>query len=216
MYKYIEAKVPYLGNKEKFIISNDINIKYMDELIVSYNNNLYLVRNLSKKMEVIDDIIDNKVIRLATNKDIILYNDNISKARKCKEDIQKIIKNFNLIMNLTDVFLSFDGKKMLVIYTSDNRVDFRELIKEILKVYRLKIELKQIGVRDKAQVIGGFGICVQQLCCKRFLKDFDSINISLAKKQKLALNPNRINGVCGRLMCCLKYEKKGASSDSTK
>ena len=112
-------------------------------------------------------------------------------------------------MNLIDVECTFDNNKLLFYFTSENRVDFRELVKDLASVFRTRIELRQIGVRDKAKMLGGLGICGRPFCCKSFLGDFQPVSIKMAKDQSLSLNPAKISGTCGRLMCCLKYEQDG-------
>ena len=110
-------------------------------------------------------------------------------------------------MNLVDVECTFDNSKLLFYFTADNRVDFRELVKDLAAVFRTRIELRQIGVRDKAKILGGIGICGREFCCKGHLQDFQPVSIRMAKEQGLSLNPTKISGCCGRLMCCLKYEQ---------
>ena len=109
-------------------------------------------------------------------------------------------------MSLIDANYTFDRDKLIIRFLADNRIDFRDLVKEIASIYKVRIELRQIGVRDKAKEVSGCGICGQKLCCSRFLKDLETVSITMAKNQNLSLNPNKINGVCGRLLCCLKYE----------
>ncbi|MEG0319405.1 MAG: regulatory iron-sulfur-containing complex subunit RicT, partial [Niameybacter sp.] len=119
---------------------------------------------------------------------------------------QKILKH-NLNMKLIDVEYTFDNNKILFYFTSDERVDFRELVKDLAAVFRTRIELRQIGVRDETKMCGGIGICGRGLCCNKFLSDFQPVSIKMAKDQSLSLNPTKISGICGRLMCCLKYEE---------
>ena len=109
-------------------------------------------------------------------------------------------------MHIIDASYTFDRDKLIFRFFADNRIDFRELAKELASIYKVRIELRQIGIRDKAKEIGGYGPCGQKLCCARFLKDLNAVSINMAKNQNIALNPTKINGVCGRLMCCLKYE----------
>ena len=109
-------------------------------------------------------------------------------------------------MSLIDANYTFDRDKLIIRFLADNRIDFRDLVKELASIYKVRIELRQIGVRDKAKEVSGCGICGQKLCCSRFLKDLDAVSITMAKNQNLSLNPNKINGVCGRLLCCLNYE----------
>lgn len=148
-----------------------------------------------------------KVTRLATIEDQEIVKQNKIKEKEgffiCK---QKIIKH-NLNMKLIDVEYTFDGNKILFYFTSDERVDFRELVKDLAAIFRTRIELRQIGVRDETKMCGGIGICGRGLCCNEFLSDFQPVSIKMAKDQSLSLNPIKISGICGRLMCCLKYEQ---------
>lgn len=210
MNTYIECKLPYDAKKTKFIIDPKIQIKYLDPIIVSYKKNLYNLSNLSNKIQTTNEMlpINSVVIRKVTNVDINKTIQNNLCSERYKRQSIEIIKKMNLKMKVIAVNVSFDKKKMLLIYTADTRIDFRELVKELAKNFKSNIELKQIGVRDRTKLIGGYGICGQKLCCQRYLKKFDTINISLAKNQKVTLNPNKINGMCGRLRCCLKYEEE--------
>lgn len=148
-----------------------------------------------------------KVIRKATEEDSKKVAENKVKEKEaffiCK---QKILKH-NLNMKLIDVEYTFDNNKILFYFTSDERVDFRELVKDLAAVFRTRIELRQIGVRDETKMCGGIGICGRSLCCNKFLSDFQPVSIKMAKDQSLSLNPIKISGICGRLMCCLKYEE---------
>ncbi len=149
-----------------------------------------------------------KVIRLATPEDDEKYKQNKIKEKEaffiCKE---KIIKH-KLDMKLIDVEYTFDNNKVLFYFTSYERVDFRELVKELASIFKTRIELRQIGVRDETKMCGGIGICGRSLCCNTFLGDFQPVSIKMAKEQNLSLNPIKISGICGRLMCCLKYEQE--------
>ena len=146
------------------------------------------------------------VIRLLgeTDKKTIKKNKNL--ANKALEDAKKYSKSLDLNMNFIDSYLNLDGSQMLFSFMAEDRVDFRELVKKLAQKYKMRIELRQIGVRDKAKKVGGLGPCGLFLCCNSFLTDFDSVSINMAKNQMLALNPSKINGICGRLLCCLGYE----------
>lgn len=148
------------------------------------------------------------VIRIASSQDF----DVIEKNKKKEQDAFKIceekIKKHDLKMNLIDVECTFDNNKILFYFTAESRVDFRELVKDLASVFRTRIELRQIGVRDEAKKLGGLGICGQPFCCSRFLGEFQPVSIKMAKEQSLSLNPTKISGTCGRLMCCLKYEQE--------
>lgn len=148
------------------------------------------------------------VLRIATEEDRRTVEANEKKERWAMEVCQKKIQEHGLEMKLVSVQYNFDGSKVLFFFTSDGRVDFRELVKDLASVFRTRIELRQIGVRDEAKMLGGLGICGQPFCCNRFLGEFQPVSIKMAKTQNLSLNPTKISGTCGRLMCCLKYEQE--------
>lgn len=147
-----------------------------------------------------------KVIRKATPADIKQVEINKQKETEALKVCQEKIVDHGLQMKLVDVEFTFDANKIIFYFTADGRIDFRELVKDLASVFRTRIELRQIGVRDEAKMIGGLGTCGRVVCCKSFLGDFDPVSIRMAKDQNLSLNPTKISGVCGRLMCCLKYE----------
>ena len=146
------------------------------------------------------------VIRAATEEDIRKVKQNREKEKSSLAVCEEKVLAHGLDMKLVDAEISFDGTKMIFYFTSDGRVDFRELVKDLASTFHTRIELRQIGVRDEAKILGGLGICGQPLCCSRFLDDFQPVSIKMAKEQGLSLNPTKISGMCGRLMCCLKYE----------
>ena len=148
-----------------------------------------------------------KIVRPATSNDIKRYEENKKKEIEAAEIARKRIEAHKLEMNLVDVEYTFDGGKILFYFTADGRVDFRELVKDLASIFRTRIELRQIGVRDKAKMIGGLGVCGRPFCCSTFLGDFQPVSIKMAKEQGLSLSLDKISGCCGRLMCCLKYEQ---------
>lgn len=148
-----------------------------------------------------------KVIRVATEEDIKNMLENKEKEKEAFRICEGKIEAHGLDMNLVDVEYTFDRSKLLFYFTSDGRVDFRELVKDLAGTFRTRIELRQIGVRDESRMVGGFGICGRPFCCNTFLNDFQPVSIKMAKEQGLSLNPTKISGTCGRLMCCLKYEQ---------
>ena len=152
-----------------------------------------------------------KILRIATEKDLKRIEDNKKKAEDAFKICEEQIEQHKLDMKLVEVEYSFDGSKIVFFFTSDGRVDFRELVKDLAAKFHTRIELRQIGVRDEAKMLGGIGICGQPYCCKRFLNDFEPVSIKMAKEQGLSLNPTKISGSCGRLMCCLKYEEDAYS-----
>ncbi len=160
--------------------------------------------------EVSEDVLVKplkSIIRVANADDLSNMEKNLRKEEKAFSICEEKIKQFGLDMHLLDVEYTFDGSKVLFFYTAPERVDFRELVKCLASVFKVRIELRQIGVRDEAKLLGGLGICGRGFCCKEFLHDFQPVSIKMAKEQGLSLNPVKISGTCGRLMCCLKYEQ---------
>ena len=147
------------------------------------------------------------IIRRADEQDLQVVEENARKEKEAFKVCQQRITARGLEMHLVDVEYTFDGNKILFYFTADGRVDFRELVKDLAGVFRTRIELRQIGVRDESKMLGGLGICGRPFCCSTFLGDFQPVSIKMAKEQNLSLNPTKISGTCGRLMCCLKYEQ---------
>lgn len=147
------------------------------------------------------------VIRLATKEDERIRKANLKKEERAMAICEEKIAFRGLEMKLVDVECTFDNSKLLFYFTAEGRVDFRELVKDLAAIFRTRIELRQIGVRDKAKMLGGIGICGREFCCKGYLADFQPVSIKMAKEQGLSLNPSKISGCCGRLMCCLKHEQ---------
>ncbi len=157
------------------------------------------------KMEVVSPL--REVIRIATEQDEKIVAENMEKEEKAHKACVQKIEEMGLDMQLVSTECAFDGSKILFFFTADERVDFRELVKSLASAFHTRIELRQIGVRDKARMVGGLGICGRPFCCGSFLEDFQPVSIKMAKTQNLSLNPTKISGTCGRLMCCLKYEQ---------
>ncbi|NLY75684.1 MAG: stage 0 sporulation family protein [Firmicutes bacterium] len=147
-----------------------------------------------------------KVLRIATPEDHLQLKENEEKSKKAFNVCLEKIKQHQLVMKLVDVEYTFDRSKIIFYFTADGRVDFRELVKDLAAVFKTRIELRQIGVRDEAKMLGGLGPCGRPLCCATFLGEFEPVSIKMAKEQNLSLNPVKISGICSRLMCCLKYE----------
>ncbi len=147
-----------------------------------------------------------KIIRLATNEDINQYETNLELQKKVQKDVDVAIANSQLPMKVVDIRYTLDQTKVLISYVSEERVDFRNLLKDLAAILKCRIELRQIGTRDRSALIGGIGVCGLPLCCSTFLKEFDGISINMAKNQMLSLNIAKISGQCGKLLCCLKYE----------
>ena len=146
------------------------------------------------------------IIRIATEEDTKIYKENKEKAKETFELCLEKIKEHNLTMYLIDCEYTFDRNKLIFYFTAEGRIDFRELVKDLAAIFKTRIELRQIGVRDEAKSIGGLGPCGRSLCCSSWLGDFQPVSIKMAKDQSLSLNPTKISGICGRLFCCLKYE----------
>jgi cell fate regulator YaaT (PSP1 superfamily) len=147
-----------------------------------------------------------KVVRIADQKDRMIVEENSQAAHEAYVVCNEKVMEHQLDMKLVDVEYTFDRNKVIFYFTADGRVDFRDLVKDLAAIFRTRIELRQIGVRDEAKMLGGIGPCGRMLCCSTFLGDFDPVSIKMAKDQNLSLNPTKISGLCGRLMCCLKYE----------
>ncbi len=152
------------------------------------------------------------VVRLANDEDKKQLRENEERRRRAMQLCRERIEAHKLDMNLVDAEYSFDNTKLLFYFTADGRVDFRELVKDLASLFHLRIELRQIGVRDEAKMLGGLGICGRPFCCSEFLPEFMPVSIKMAKEQGLSLNPTKISGTCGRLMCCLKYEQNAYES----
>ncbi len=153
-----------------------------------------------------------KVIRKANEEDLTTYQRNKEKEAEALELCREKVRVHNLPMRLIDVEYTFDMGKIIFYFTAESRVDFRDLVKDLASIFKTRIELRQIGVRDEAKMLGGIGTCGRILCCNNFLGEFAPVSIRMAKEQRLSLNPTKISGICGRLMCCLKYESEMYSS----
>lgn len=149
------------------------------------------------------------VMRVATAEDDRKNEENHKKTKDAFKQCEEKIKKHGLKMNLVDAEYTFDGSKLLFYFTADGRIDFRELVKDLATVFKTRIELRQIGVRDESKIMGSLGVCGRGVCCSEFLGEFMPVSIKMAKEQGLSLNPTKISGTCGRLMCCLKYEQDG-------
>lgn len=182
-----------------------------DKVIVETANGLAFVYVTEGNKEVPETAVVSplkKVLRRANEKDLKTLEENKQKEKDAFTVCEEKIQNHNLVMKLVEVEYAFDRSKVTFFFTADGRVDFRELVKDLAAYFHTRIELRQIGVRDEARMLGGIGICGQPYCCKRFLDDFQPVSIKMAKEQGLSLNPTKISGSCGRLMCCLKYEQE--------
>ena len=194
-----------------FFDPSELEINQKDRVIVETSMGEEIGEVVISKREMPEEKIATplkKVIRVATNKDLKHAEDNKKKEKEAFKICQEKIKKHNLEMNLIDVEYKFDNSKILFYFTAEGRVDFRELVKDLASVFKTRIELRQIGVRDEVKRIGGNGVCGRELCCCSFLGNFETVSIKMAKEQNISLNPSKISGNCGRLMCCLKYEQE--------
>lgn len=209
MEQVIGVKFKRVG-KTYYFSPNGTNPKVGDDVIVETARGVEYGRVALGIKEVSDEEIVaplKPIIRIATPEDAITLQENKKKQAEAFKICEEKIANHKLDMKLVDVEYTFDCNKILFYFTSDKRVDFRELVKDLAAVFRTRIELRQIGVRDEAKMLGGLGVCGRNLCCVQYLDDFQPVSIKMAKEQGLSLNPAKISGNCGRLMCCLKYEQ---------
>lgn len=196
------------NSKIYFFNDNGVIIKDGDMVIVDTERGLqlgYVIANDIMNKEVNDEM--RKVLRVANSKDVNVFEKNKLDAQNALVKAREIAKNLELNMNIIDATYTFDRNQLLFYFVSESRIDFREMAKQLAFIYKTRIELRQVGVRDKAKNVSGIGQCGRELCCSCFLKDnLDSVTINMAKNQNIALNPSKINGQCGRLLCCLNYE----------
>ncbi|MFU0800680.1 MAG: stage 0 sporulation family protein [Xylanivirga thermophila] len=211
MLKQLVAGVRFKkAGKIYYFAPNDIELCAGDHVIVETARGIeYGEVVVAPKYVSEDDIVSplKNVIRKATQEDEDKVQDNLNKAKDAFDICIKKIEEHDLPMKLIDVEYTFDNNKIIFYFTAEGRVDFRELVRDLASIFRTRIELRQIGVRDEAKMVGGLGICGHNMCCCAFLGEFDPVSIKMAKEQGLSLNPAKISGVCGRLMCCLRYEQ---------
>lgn len=208
MEELVQVRLRSLGETKHFL-ANGMKFEIADKVIVEADRGLEYGDVVAPNAHVDPTNIEKpirKVIRKANPWDEEQITKNRSKTKDLMDICSRKIREQNLPMKLVDAEYSFDRSKIIFYFTSETRVDFRNLVKELASIFRVRIELRQIGVRDEARMLGGYGPCGRQLCCIAFLKDFDPVTIKMAKVQNLPLNPSKISGLCGRLMCCLGYE----------
>ena len=206
MQKIVEVRLRESGQIFPFI--SDIDVKCADIVIVEQERGIDWGQVISEIEFLPDEEAKNlkRILRKATPQDLHQIEENRKSVSSAMKVCESKIKKHNLVMKLVGAEYVFDRTKIIFYFTAEGRVDFRELVKDLAKIFKIRIEMRQIGVRDEARFFGGYGICGRQLCCTSFLKNFVSVSIKLAKDQQLPLNPQKISGVCGRLMCCLSYE----------
>ncbi len=192
-------------------LPNGLNLAVNDNVIVETERGLQFGVVMFPIKEVSDELVNsplNNVISIASSSDIKKHSKNIADAKKALQKCRDLVEKYNLNMYIIDATYTHDRNQLFFRFMADNRVDFRLLAKDLANIFKTRIELRQIGVRDRAKEVGGYGQCGRPLCCSKFMNDFDSISINMAKTQNIALNPSKINGICGRLLCCLKYENE--------
>ena len=209
MIKVIGVRFKKAG-KIYYFDPNEIDVKKGDHVIVETARGVEFGECVIDKKQISENEIVTSlklVLRVADKEDIKKHKDNKDKEKEAFEICLNKIADHELNMKLIDVEYTFDNNKVIFYFTADGRVDFRELVKDLATIFKTRIELRQIGVRDEAKMIGGLGPCGRPMCCSSFLGDFASVSIKMAKEQNLSLNPTKISGICGRLMCCLNYEQ---------
>ena len=203
------ASVKFKSAGKIYYFSTNLKLKKDDRVVVETARGLELGEISQELKDISEFNLDTelkKIVRKATKKDIENYQKNVKDAKQALVTCKEIVSRYDVNMQLTNCEYTLDKAKVIFMYTSDDRVDFRELLKELAVVFKCRIELRQIGPRDKAKVIGGIGTCGLPVCCSTLLGEFNGVSINMAKNQMLAINIEKISGACGRLMCCLKYE----------
>ncbi|RGO14704.1 PSP1 domain-containing protein [Coprobacillus cateniformis] len=203
------ALVRFNNVGKSYFFSTDLDVHKGDKVVVETIRGLELGELISDLKDISEFNLDTelkRVKRRANRADLDLFEFNKTKAMKSLEICKTIVNEYKLDMHLVNCEYTLDASKVIFMYTSESRVDFRELLKELASVFKCRIELRQIGPRDKSKIVGGIGSCGLPLCCSSFLGEFDGVTINMAKNQMLAINIDKISGACGRLLCCLKYE----------
>lgn len=190
---------------------NHLSLKKDQFVIVETEKGVQFGTTISEIFEIDDSQIQGKmknVLRIASKKDEKRHLKNVQESQIALKKCRELVVKHQLNMKILDASYTFDRDQLFFYFLADNRVDFRNLAKDLAAIYHTRIELRQVGVRDKAKEIGGIGMCGRMLCCSTFLNEFDSVSINMAKNQNISLNPSKINGLCGRLLCCLNYENE--------
>ena len=203
------VKVCLPGNKCRLLDPGSLSLKLEDRVVVDNESGLKLGKVVSIFIEVDPGLVSGQVkavVRLATAEDLAQEEKNRLLEQRAAEFCLRQVQAHKLPIYLVQVECLFDASKIIFYFTAPGRVDFRELVKDLVQEFRTRIELRQIGVRHRAKMVGGLGICGRGLCCASFLRDFEPVSVRMAKEQQLSLNPNKISGICGRLMCCLTFE----------
>ena len=210
MLKVVGVRFQKAG-KIYYFDPKDLELKLDDAVVVENSRGVelgYIAETLKEidESEVVEELMP--VLRVATKKDLDNYNKNKEKEADALLKAKELVNKYDLQMKLVDAEYTLDGSKVIINFTCEDRVDFRDLVKDLASALKSRIELRQIGIRDQAKIVGAIGNCGKECCCKMYLSDFDKVSIKMAKTQNLSLNPTKISGVCGRLMCCLSYENE--------
>lgn len=210
MLKVVGIRFQKAG-KVYYFDPKDLKLKLNDEVVVENSRGLELgtvaeeIKEIDES-ELVEELLP--VIRKANKRDLDNYEKNKEKQVEAISKAKELVNKYELQMKLVDAEYTLDGSKVVISFTCEDRVDFRDLVKDLASILKTRIELRQIGIRDQAKIVGAIGNCGKECCCKMYLSDFDKVSIKMAKTQNLSLNPTKISGVCGRLMCCLSYENE--------
>jgi len=217
MSSVVEVKLDY-GNSNLFFNSNGLKLNDKLTVVVDTDKGLQFgkVVRIINDSKQFDGVVLGDVVRISTKKDYYNYLDNKKLADEAVKTCREMAVKEKLDMSVLDAYYNLDRTQLIFRFVATERVDFRQLAKDLGAIFHSRIELRQIGIRDKAKEVGGIGPCGRLLCCTSFLKNFDSVTINMAKNQNVSLNPTKINGVCGRLLCCLKYENDYYASSKKK
>lgn len=199
------------AGKVYYFNPNGLELNLNDAVVVENARGLELGFIAETVKEIEENTLEEElmpVVRVANDKDLENYEKNKEKEKDALLQAKELVNKYNLDMKLVDAEYSLDGSKVIINFTCEDRVDFRDLVKDLASALKTRIELHQIGIRDQAKIVGAIGNCGKECCCKMYLSDFDKVSIKMAKTQNLSLNPTKISGVCGRLMCCLSYENE--------
>lgn len=218
MLKVVGVRFQKAG-KIYYFDPKDLKLKINDSVVVENSRGIelgFVAENIKEieESELTEELMP--VVRIANKKDLSNYEKNNEKSIEALSKAKELVNKYNLQMKLVDAEYTLDGSKVVINFTCEDRVDFRDLVKDLASILKTRIELRQIGIRDQAKIVGAIGNCGKECCCKMYLSDFDKVSIKMAKTQNLSLNPTKISGVCGRLMCCLSYENEYYSEVVTK
>ncbi len=192
-------------------LNNGLELSVGDKVVIEVDKGYDLAKVVvaPRKISVSEEQVMKNILRKANDEDLEAEKQNVIDQENAFDECKKLVSESDIEMKLLSAEYSLDRSKLTFYFTAEGRVDFRQLVRDLARIFRTRIEMRQIGVRDATKMVGGFGLCGRELCCSCFLRRFDNISIKMAKTQNLILNPNKISGVCGRLMCCLMFERDG-------